>query len=201
MTSIPALLTALANNSISDIVVANGTYHVSGAASQGSDSLWIGARFAGRTNPVTVRAETKWGVTFDGGGATYFGGLSFEAGAHDQTWDGFRFANGQPTQTGVVLFGGYAGLAAPYRMTLRNLYFAASIVSPETTATDAAVYWSTGAGHDHLVDGLTVDGAAGSSNPVLSLGDGVSQRVQRHCSQHERDRHRSGGHHLELHDP
>ena len=43
-------------------------------------------------HPVTVRAETG-GVVFDGGGASSFGGLSFEDGAHDQTWDGFRFAN------------------------------------------------------------------------------------------------------------
>ena len=51
VTSIPALLTALADNAVTDIVVANGRYRVSPAASQASDSLWIGSRFAGRTRP------------------------------------------------------------------------------------------------------------------------------------------------------
>ena len=32
--------------------------------------------------PIVVRAETRGGVTFDGGGAAYFGGISFNAGAH-----------------------------------------------------------------------------------------------------------------------
>ena len=49
VTTIPALLSALDDNAVTDIVVANGTYHVSPAGSQRSDSLWIGARFAGRT--------------------------------------------------------------------------------------------------------------------------------------------------------
>ena len=63
---------------------------MSPASSQASNSLWIGSRYASRTRAVIVRAETRGGVTFDGGGTTYFGGISFEDGAHDQTWDGFR---------------------------------------------------------------------------------------------------------------
>ncbi len=163
VSSIPALLNALADNAVSDIVVANGTYHVSTAASQASDSLWIGARFAGRTRPVTVRAETSGGVTFDGGGATTFGGISFEAGAHDQTWDGFVFAHGKPTQTGVILFGGYAGQAAPHHITLRNISLPSSLSSSSTGATDGGVYFSqaVGGAHDILIDGLTVDGSGG----------------------------------------
>ena len=44
--------------------------------------------------PIIVRAETPGGVTFDGSGNSGgYGGLSFEDGAHDQTWDGFNFAN------------------------------------------------------------------------------------------------------------
>jgi hypothetical protein len=58
---------------------------VSAAAVKPADSFWIGARYAGRTNPVTVRAETPGGVTFDGGGTTYFGGITFVEGAHHQT--------------------------------------------------------------------------------------------------------------------
>ena len=159
VTSIPALLTALADNTVTDIVVANGTYRVSPASSQAANSLWIGSRFAGRTRPVTVRAETSGGVTFDGGGATGFGGLSFEEGAHDQTWDGFNFANGQATSTGVIMFGGYAGQAAPHHITLRNIKVLASCTG-HNDQNDHAVYFSYAVGgpHDILIDGLTVDG-------------------------------------------
>jgi hypothetical protein len=159
VTSIPALLTALADNAVTDIVVANGTYRVSPAHAQRSDSLWIGSRFAGRTRPVTVRAETRGGVTFDGGGTTYFGGLTFVDGAHDQTWDGFTFANGQATETGVIMIGGYAGRAAPHHITLRNIKVLASCTG-HNDRNDHAVYFSYAVGgpHDILIDGLTVDG-------------------------------------------
>ncbi|HEY6013082.1 MAG TPA: hypothetical protein VIU37_03720, partial [Candidatus Limnocylindrales bacterium] len=163
VSSVTGLLAALADDAVGEIVVANGTYHVSTAASQAPDSLWIGARYAGRTRPVTVRAETTGGVTFSGGGATAFGGLSFEAGAHDQTWDGFVFADGQPTQTGVITFGGYAGLAAPHHISLRNISLAGSLTTPSGGATDGGVYFSQAVGgpHDITIDGLSVDGAGG----------------------------------------
>ena len=100
VTSIAGLLNTLADNSVTDIVVANGTYRVSMASSQASDSLWIGARYAGRTRPVTVRAETRCGVTFDGSGTTSYGCISFEEGAHDQTWDGFDAPTGPRPRRG-----------------------------------------------------------------------------------------------------
>jgi hypothetical protein len=158
VSSIPSLLTALADNAVTDIVVANGTYRVSPASAQGSDSLWIGSRFAGRTQAVTVRAETSGGVIFDGGGTTSFGGLTFADGAHDQTWDGFNFANGQAFETGVIVFGGYAGLAAPHHITLRNIKVLASCTG-HNDRNDHAVYFSYAVGgpHDILIDGLTVD--------------------------------------------
>ena len=165
MTSIPALLTSLANNTITDIVVANGTYRVSPAASKASNSLWIGKQFASRTRPVTVRAATRGGVTIDGGGATYFGGISFEEGAHDQTWDGFVFANGTPTSTGVVVFGGYDdGSAAPHHITMRNITFLASIRGAVPQDHDVYIS-STSAGtsgpHDLLFEDITADGSGG----------------------------------------
>jgi len=163
VSSIAALLSALANNSLDEIVVANGTYHVSTAGSQASDSLWIGAKFAGRTRPIVVRAATSGSATFDGGGAAYFGGISFQAGAHHQTWQGFRFASGTPTQTGVIVFGGYVGSPGAHHITLRDITLPSSIVSASTGATDHGVYFSEAAGgpHDILIDGLTVDGAGG----------------------------------------
>ncbi len=168
VSSIAALLGALAKDSVTEIVVADGTYRISTAGSQASDSLWIGSRFAGRTNPVTVRAETPGGVVFDGGGRTHFGGISFEEGAHDQTWDGFVFANGTPTQTGVITFGGYAGKAAAHHITLRNITIPRSVISTTDGVTDHGVYFSQAVGgvHDVLIDGLTVDGAGGLDSAV-----------------------------------
>lgn len=172
VTSIAALLDALDDNSVTDIVVANGTYRVSPASVQASNSLWIGARFADRTNAVTVRAESRGGVIFDGGGTTSFGGLSFEEGAHSQTWDGFTFANGQATDTGVVTFGGYAGMAAPHHITLRNITFLASCRGRSTTmsspSADHAIYFSKAVGgpHDLLLEDITVDGSGGLSSAL-----------------------------------
>jgi hypothetical protein len=160
VTSITALLTALANNNLDEIVVANGIYHVSTAGSQRVDSLWIGSKFASRTRPITVRAETTGGVVFDGGGATYFGGLWFNGGAHDQTWQGFVFANGTPTQTGVIVFG-EGGTAPTHHITLKNITIRNSVTSASTGAGDHAVYISSNSPHDIVIDGLNVDGTGG----------------------------------------
>jgi hypothetical protein len=106
-----ALKNALADNTVDQIVVANGTYHVSPSSRDASDSLWIGPRFASRTRPVTVRAATIGGVTFDGGGASGYRALAFEAGAHDQTWDGFNFANMGAYQSGIIEIAGWIAQA------------------------------------------------------------------------------------------
>jgi hypothetical protein len=175
VTSIPALLTALADNSIDEIVVANGTYHVSPSGQLKSDSLWIGGdRFANRTRPVIVRAETVGGVTFDGAGETgAFGGLSFEDGAHDQTWDGFRFANMKAEYTGIIEVGGYMPRRAPYNITIKNMTVLASCTGRATTASgstwDHGVYLAhaTGTGpHDILIENLTVDGRGNLASAV-----------------------------------
>src|SRR4029079_15096869 len=54
---IPALKSALADNSVDQIVVANGTYRISPSSSNLSNSLWIGPAYASRTRHVLVRAE------------------------------------------------------------------------------------------------------------------------------------------------
>jgi hypothetical protein len=160
--SIPALLDALADNGLDEIIVADGTYPVSPAGEQQPDSLWIGARYASRTRPVVVRAKTRGGVTFDGGGATYFGGISFQDGAHDQTWDGFVFSGGRATDTGVVMFGGYKGLAAPHHITMRSIHLASTCTG--VPPRDQGFYISntdTDGPHDLLFEDITVDGAGG----------------------------------------
>jgi hypothetical protein len=178
VTSIAGLLSVLADASVTDIVVANGTYHVSPASSQASDSLWIGARYSGRTRPVTVRAETQGGVTFDGGGATGFGCISFEGGAHHQTWDGFRCANGSPTQTGVIMFGGYAGQAAPHHIALRDWSLLGSLTTPSTGATDHGVYFSEAVDgpHDIALETLSVDGSGGLDSAVHAYHSDASNK-------------------------
>ena len=124
---------------------ATGTYRVSAAASKRSDSLWIGARFADRTKAVTVRAETHGRVTFRRRWWIVFSAAPpFEEGAHDQVWDGFRFANGEPTQTGVIVIGGsgggYAGLAAPHPVTQRNISIAGSATSTYAGSGDRSIF-------------------------------------------------------------
>lgn len=158
VTSVPALMKALANNTIDVIVVANGRYRISAANRRASNSLWIGSRFASRTRPVTVRAQTIGGVTFDAGGGP-MGGISFNSGAHHQTWNGFNFANGTTSQTGVIVFGGYAGQKAPHDIKLRNITIQRSVHRVGDGMTDHAVYFSyaldTWGGI--LLENLTVD--------------------------------------------
>ena len=160
--SVATLLDALADDELDEIVVANGTYRVSPASEQRADSLWIGSRYASRTRPIVVRAETRGGVIFDGGGAAYFGGISFEEGVHDQTWDGFVFSGGRPTDTGVVVFGGYRGQAAPYNITMRSITLTATLTG--IPPRDQGIYISnteTDGPHDLLFEDITVDGVGG----------------------------------------
>ncbi len=128
MSSVPALLNALADNDVTDIVVENGTYHVSAAGNKRADSLWIGSRFADRTRAVVVRAESTGGVTFDGDGTAT---SAASASSRAPTTRPGR-ASASPTATdpdGVIVFGGYQGLAAPHHITLRDITLPASITS------------------------------------------------------------------------
>ena len=166
VTSIPDLLTRLEDDDLDEIVVANGTYRVSPAAAQSADSLWIGARYAARTRPVRVRPEAPGGVTFDGGGATYFGGIAFEGGAHDQDWRAFGWANGVATHTGVIAFGGANGavdLPAVHHIAMRRITLAASLrgTGGGSGATDHGVYISRAIGgvHDIMLEDFDVDGS------------------------------------------
>jgi hypothetical protein len=167
VTSIPALLTALADDAVTEIVVANGRYYVAGAASKQSSSLWIGARYASRTRPVLVRAETTGGVIFDGANASYLGGISFQEGAHHQTWQGFTFANGSPKESGVIMFGGYAGSPGAHHITLRDITIDKSVT--DVTTMGYAVYFSHAVGgpHDLLIEDFTVDNSTGGLGAAL----------------------------------
>ena len=175
VTSIPALLTTLADNTVDEIVVADGTYQVSPSNEKQANSLWIGGdHVAARTRPITVRAETVGGVTFSGSGTIgAYGGLSFEDGAHDQTWDGFRFADMTAEYTGIIVGGGYTPGRTPFGITLRNMIVTGSCTGRATTANgqtwDHAVYLAhaVGAGpHDIFIDNLSVDGSGDLASAI-----------------------------------
>ena len=169
VSSIPSLLATLADDSVGTIVVANGTYHVSPTGSVASNSLWIGGdKYANRTHPVLVKAETRGGVTFDGGGGSGYAGLSFEDGAHDQTWDGFVFANMRADASGIVEVGGYVPRRTPHDITMRFITIKASCTGQSTsanaTALEHAFYISnakTVGPNDLLFEDITVDGSGG----------------------------------------
>lgn len=174
VSSIAALKTSLADNTVDEIVVTNGTYTVSAANSQLANSLFIGSAYASRTRPITIRAQTSGGVTFDGGGTRYFGGITFDQGSHHQTWDGFRFANGEATSTGVIDIGNRnRDSAAPgaHHITLRNITFMNTLHGyaydpARSNANDWAIYIAEAIGgpHDILFDGLTF--VAAPTNPL-----------------------------------
>jgi hypothetical protein len=173
VSSIPALLANLADDSVGQIVVANGTYHVSPANDTASDSLWIGAKFAGRTRPILVMAQTRGHVIFDGGGGSGYSGLSFEAGAHDQTWDGFVFANMRADHSGIIEIAGYVPLRAPHNITLRFITVTASCrggaTSASAPATEHAIYVANaaGVGPNHLLlEDISVDGTGGLASAI-----------------------------------
>ncbi len=174
--SISDLRRKLADDSVTDITVANGTYVVPDASSiTGQVSgLWIDQQFAARTNSVLIHAETTGGVTISGGGATDWIGLAFRDGVHDQTWQGFRFANAEPTQTGVIVFGqsGSVTPIAPHDITLRDMTIEETITSdnPPGMSGDHAVYFSralTPGVHDILIDGLTVNAATSGLDSAI----------------------------------
>lgn len=158
--SIVALKSALADNAVDEIVVANGTYHISSATAQASDSLYIGSAYAGRTRPVTVRAATLGGVTFDAAGASV--GMYVVNGAHGQTWDGFHFANVHPIDTGTIVIGGDPTFVPAYDLTFRHITLDASNHRQTTGDVNAqGIYFAHALGrgpHDILLEDITVVG-------------------------------------------
>lgn len=179
--SISALKAALANNTYTEIVVTDGTYHVSPASLRGADALWIGSAYAGRTNPVTVRAATTGGVTFDGADQKYMGFIVFADGAHHQTWEGFKFANGEPTSFGVIVFGSNVAQtgAAPHHITLNDIEFLSSLTSVSTDFHDHGIYVAdalTPGVHDILVDGFTVTAPVGGIQSAVHFFHSSSGR-------------------------
>lgn len=173
VTSIKALLNALEDDTVDAIVVKDGTYRISPSNELAEDSLWIGARFADRTRPVLVRAETRGGVTFEGDGRGDYGALSFEDGAHHQTWDGFNFTNMVADQTGVIEVGGYVPRRTPHHITVTNIRIESSVKGRATTMVgrswDHGIYIAHAKGtgpHDLVFEDIYVDGRGGLASAV-----------------------------------
>ena len=166
VTSIPALKTALANDSNDVIILANGTYIVPNSAAQTATALWIDDEYAARTRPVLVKAETRYGVTFDGDSVDYWQALAFVGGAHHQTWDGFNFTNGHPTACEVIDFNGYTSDAtialAAHHITIQYCKISGvwgSSKAPENPPNDHAIYvsLSTGGANNLVFDNIVVE--------------------------------------------
>lgn len=171
--SISALLTALDNNNVGQIIVKNGTYRISPSNQTASNSLWIGGRFADRTRPILVRAETRGGVILDGGGGSGFGAISFEDGAHHQTWDGFTFQNMAAYQTGIIEVGGYVPRRSPHNIIVRNMVIKSSCTGRATTiegrSWDHGIYIAHALGtgpYTLRFENITVDGRGGLASAV-----------------------------------
>ena len=112
-------------------------------------------------------------MTLDGGGNRRFRRLTFEDGAHDQTWDGFRFANMKAEYTGIIEVGGYLPRRTPHHITLRNMTILGSCTGRATTASgstwDHGIYLAHAVGvgpHDILIENLTVDGCGNLASAV-----------------------------------
>ena len=163
VSSIASLKTAAADNNIDEIVLADGTYSIANATSELTTSLFFGSSFASRTRPLTIRAATPGGVTFDGASASMCG-LFTGVGAHDLTFDGFRFANVNPVSTGVVTVSRHisgADETAPYNLTFKNITILGTCLGANSPGnfTDHAVYVASAAlpgPHDLLFEDITV---------------------------------------------
>lgn len=183
VTTIAGLKTALVDNSVDEIVVANGRYLVPGAGAgwNNATALWMGKEVAARTRSIKVRAETDYGVIFDGGGKGYWNALQFQ-GAHDMTWEGFAFDNGVPTGTGVVVFGGYGadGNPASHHITMRRIRMLAGIKGK--IPQDHYVYFSasapgTGGPHDLLFEDVDIEGTTGGLMSAANFGKANGDNV------------------------
>ena len=115
------------------------------------------------------------------------------------TWDGFNFANGQATQTGVVVFGGYAGLAAPHHITLRHITFRGSLTGTGGV-NDHAIYFSNAAGGPHDLPARGHHrrrlGRAVHRAPLLPQLGRQPERLERDRPAADREPHPAGGHAL-----
>ena len=161
VSGIPALLAAIADDTVDAIVIEDGTYAVHAASASDPQSLWIGHAYAGRTRPLSIDPRTPGGVVLDGGGAVGWEGVVLQE-VHDLSWGPMRLANATVVQGGAVVLG-QSGSFVP--LGVRNVALRGWTVeetvksgSPLAQLGDHAVYVSSSStpGTGISLDGWTV---------------------------------------------
>ena len=156
MTSVPALLTALADNAVTEIVVANGTYRVSGAVDR-AGQLALDRRPVRGPDPPRPRPrrDDRRGDLRRRRGLPRR--LSFEDGAHHQTWQGFRFANGAADWRRASSCSAATPARRPHHITLRDISVT-GLISSDGLRHGYPIYFSMAAApgpHDLLIENFT----------------------------------------------
>lgn len=141
VTSVAALLNALKDNTLDEIVIANGNYP--------NSYLYVGKDIAARTRPIVVRPDTPYGAVFGGNNV-----LRFAEGAHDQEWRTLAFDNCSVTDTGVVVFGATGLGNGPHHIKLAGLQMRQGIVGA-TAQNSHLVYFSSDNPHDITIEDYT----------------------------------------------
>jgi hypothetical protein len=70
-------------------------------------------------------------------------------------------------ESGVIMFGGYAGSVATHHITLRDITIDRSVTSIEPRGHAVYFSYAVGGPHDIVIDGLTVDNSLGGLKSAL----------------------------------
>ena len=176
VSGIPALLAAIADDTVDAIVIEDGTYAVHAASASDPQSLWIGHAYAGRTRPLSIDPRTPGGVVLDGGGAVGWEGVVLQE-VHDLSWGPMRLANATVVQGGAVVLG-QSGSFVP--LGVRNVALRGWTVeetvksgSPLAQLGDHAVYVSSSSTPGARRFAVRYEGGQVSLQNVASTGSGV----------------------------
>jgi len=163
VTSVSAMLAALADTGNTLIVLQNGTYNSSWMDISGSVQAGY-IRTAGTA--VTVRAETDGGVTLNFGGSAI--AMWFRNGVAYQTWQGFKFGSLVPWDNGVIAIGEGNGVPV-HDITWKTVEFLDTVVAgagPNGNYTNGQGFyfsWANSGGNYNLtVDGFVSNAAVWS---------------------------------------
>lgn len=173
VTNLADLRKFAADNTVDKVLAKDGRYLANQGT--GAGSLWIGSQasggtpFAERTKPVLIQAENRHKAILEGGL------LSFEDGAHDMIWDGFRHSNTTVSSNGIINFGGYYARRPPERITVRNLWIDETCKAAHgpSASQDHAIYTAHALGdgpgwitvEDFRIDAANLNGAIHSWHP------------------------------------
>ena len=165
-------------------MVANGTYHVSPSDEVRSNSLWIGGNaIADAPGRSPSAPRPRRGDVRRRRRGRFRRGLSFEDGAHDQTWDGFRFTNMQRSTPGSSRSAGTCPGGRPTtdpaqhhdHLDLHGERHAPPTAPPSDHASTSSSAAGVGP-HDLLFENITVDGRGNLASAFhFDHGDGTAR--------------------------